>query len=68
MAQTLPSARHCGAHSNLPDRGTGWTARALFRDYDGVTRQVERVGRTDAAVASTVVVSELPAGVRGVVS
>ncbi len=25
----------------------GWSARALFRDYDGVTRPVLRVGRTD---------------------
>ena len=31
----------------------GWSARALFRDYDGVTRQVERVGRTDAAARSS---------------
>jgi integrase len=27
----------------------GWKARVLFRDYDGVTRDVERAGRTRAA-------------------
>jgi integrase len=27
----------------------GWKARALFRDYDGVTREVERHGRTRGA-------------------
>jgi hypothetical protein len=26
----------------------GWSARALFRDYDGTTRQMERVGRSEA--------------------
>lgn len=29
--------------------GAGWTACARFRDYDGVTRQVERQGKTEAA-------------------
>ena len=29
--------------------GTRWTARVLFRDYDGVTRAVLRVGRSEAA-------------------
>jgi integrase len=29
--------------------GTGYRARTLYRDYDGVTRRVERHGRTKAA-------------------
>jgi hypothetical protein len=28
---------------------TGWRARTLYRDYDGITRDVERSGRTRGA-------------------
>lgn len=31
------------------ERASGWVAFARFRDYDGVTRQIERGGRTGAA-------------------
>lgn len=30
-------------------RGSGWIARTNFRDYDGVTRPVERSGKTESA-------------------
>jgi hypothetical protein len=29
--------------------GTGWRARTLYRDYDGITRDLERAGRTRGA-------------------
>ena len=29
--------------------GAGWTARATFRDFDGVSRLVKRTGRSKAA-------------------
>ena len=29
--------------------GTGWRARTLYRDYDGITRDLERAGKTRGA-------------------
>lgn len=40
-----------GTYSSIRtyDRGGVWWARTLFRDWDGVTRQVQRNGRTENA-------------------
>lgn len=46
------------------ERGSGWVARTNFRDYDGVTRPVERVGKSKAA-AERALKTELQQRTRG---
>jgi hypothetical protein len=41
-------------HISTSPYGTGYRARTLYRDYDGVTRRVERQGRTRASAERAV--------------
>ncbi|MTD17149.1 tyrosine-type recombinase/integrase [Nakamurella sp. YIM 132087] len=45
--------------------GSGWTAHALFRDFDGSTRQVERSGRTEGAARSALAIALRDRGLQG---
>lgn len=59
----LPLGTH--GRVRVERRGDAWRARAKFRDFDGVTREVERRGHTRSAAEQNLQVAFRDRGARG---